>query len=304
MNPRQRKLILVGLPVLLLLVFVVGGWWRNPPAKVIDIRTNLPKDGKVTLGAEVSCVMRIQTSWRARPTGALRLDLAEGVSLAPDATIRLQTVGWGGIRWYVLVQVRAARPGPVPASVVHVPLRTPGQDVRLDMPAFTVTLPPVDNPDPESAPLPPPPPPARWLGWVIVLLVASFIWYWLRRQRRATKAAEPAASPSLSLHDRLEALRPRLASPDAALFGELCDLVAEHLQSSFRVPATGLTLREQAAWLSQAQALPARLVEPLVAFWRQAEAVRFAGQDATPEQAEAAFRATAALLAQGRRGGG
>jgi hypothetical protein len=278
MNSRTRKLALVGLAVLLAMVFVIGGWWRNPAPKVLDTRTNLPRDGRVVLGTKVACVMRIQTSWRGRPTGALRLELPEGVSLAPDATVRLQTVGWGLIRWYVLAELRAARPGPVPAGLIHVPLRPPGQQIRLEVPAFTVTLPPVDSADPEVAPLPPPPPAARWLGWLVLLLIGSFIWYWVRRQRQPRRATAPAATSPPSLAERLEALRPRLAAPDAALFGELCDLVAEHLQGSYGVP--------------------------LVGFWQQAEGIRFAGQSATPGQAEAAFRAAAALLAQGRGGGG
>ena len=100
----------------------------------------------------------------------------------------------------------------------------------------------------------------------------------------------------------LAALKARVDAPDADLFGELCDLVADHLHACHGVPATGLTLREQAAWLSQTQALPARVAEPLMELWQTAEQVRFAGRLPTCKQAQAAYRATETLLAREREG--
>jgi hypothetical protein len=300
MTLRPRQLALIGFPTLLTLVFLVGGWLRTPEPEELKGRTNLPKSGQLEVGDELSCVFRIQTSWRRRPTGDLRMELPESLSVAPDAEVRLQTIGWGVARWYVLVRLTATRSGAIPAGSIGVPIGREGEMLSIQTPSFTATMPPVTDSALETAPMPQAPTTPPWVGWIVTVLLGLGLWYLWYRHNRPTKEKPVARTDAPALADRLAKLEPRLEKPDAALFGELCDLVAEHLQLNHDVPATGLTLREQAAWLSQSQALKARMAEPLLHLWRNAEVVRFAGSEATTEQARNAFEATEALV--GRHG--
>jgi hypothetical protein len=264
----------------------------------------VPKSGEVALGSKLYCMIQFQTSWWERPSGELRLELPESVRLLPNAEVRAKTLGWGVFRWYVFAEICPTAPGDVPTAQVIIPIVGRNEPLTAEFPAFRVVLPTVTDTAPEIAPLPPTEAGNPWLGAVVLFLFSASAWYWIRRRKGRRKPAGQtlsAVSDSPSLASRLEALRPRLTTPDAALFGELCDLVAEHLREAYNVPATGLTLREQAAWIGQTRALEARLVEPLVAFWHTAEAVRFAGQPASPSQAGKAFEAASNLLQQGRR---
>lgn len=293
MNDRARHLAWGSLLVLLLLVFLVGGALRHPAPRMLDSHVPLPENHIVALGEPILADCQFQTSWWQRPDGSLRLELPEGLAVAPGATPSFHTVGWGAVRWRLFLEFRAYRPGEMAAGQVEIPCGE--TSLVLPLPAFTVSAPATADATPEAAPLPPPPPPARWLGWVLLAAIAWFVWrYQRRRSRPAAPPADPPSGPSRS--ERLTALRDRVEKPDADLFGQFCDLVADHLHACHGVPATGLTLREQAAWLTQTQALPVRVAEPLIQLWRTAEPIRFAGQPPTVAEARAAYQATAALL--------
>ncbi len=292
MNKRARHLAWGSLSALLLLVFLVGGALRRPAPRMLDSHVGLPENHTVALGEPILADCQIQTSWWQRPDGSIRLELPEGLAVAPGATPSFHTVGWGALRWRLLLEFRAYRPGEMPAGQVVIPCGE--TSLVLPLPAFTVTVPSPADGAPEPAPLPPPPPPARWLGWVLLAAIAWFVWrYQRRRSQLAAPPADPPSGPSRA--ERLAALRGQIETPDAAFFGRLCDLVADHLHACHGVPA-GLTLREQAAWLTQTQTLPVRVAEPLVQLWRTAEPIRFAGQAPTVDEARAAYRAAETLL--------
>jgi hypothetical protein len=294
MTPRQRQLVWGGPVALLALVLVVGGWLRNPAPHLLKRYTNLPADQTVDLGQEFACEFYVETSWRQRPSGDLRVELPEGLAPGPEIGMRLRTAGWGTCRWLVYLPLRAHRSGSLPVGTLEILCR--GTSLKVEVPAVTVTASLPDDPIPEIAPMPPPSAGKPWLGWV--LTVALFVLAW-RFRKRAKPAPVTHSSPS-PVADPLADLRDRVETPDAAFFGRLCDAVATHLQETFAIPATGLTLREQAAWLSQSRSLPANLAEPLLELWQTAEKVRFAGQTPTVEQARDAFRATEGVLTRSR----
>ena len=298
MTPRSRNHTWAGMALLLLLLFAVGGWLRNPPPRILDVNTNLPDAGTVPLGAEVTCQIRLVTSWRQRPDGALRIELPEGISLAPGARVRLQTLGWGTARWHFLLQLRPSRPGPVAGAMVHIGCGKGSRAVPigLDLPEFTVAMPEAEPGEPEPAPLPETKEQPSGLAWLLLAAAGGILWFWRRRRNQPAALPSTEAEGSPSLLARLAALRARLETPDAALFAALSDLVAEYLQAHHSVPAAGLTLREQAAWLSHSRALNASLAERLIRFWKTAEAVRFAGENVGPEQGQEAFTAAWDLL--------
>jgi len=304
MTPQIRNRTWAAMALPLLLLFAVGGWLRNPPPRILDVNTNLPDTGTVPLGAEVTCQVRLVTSWRQRPDGALRIELPEGISLAPGARVHLQTLSWGTARWHFLLQLRPSRPGPVAGAMVHLRCGKGARavPVDLDLPEFTVAMPQAEPGEPEPAPLPETKEQPSGLAWLLLAAVGAVLWFWRRRRKRPVPLPSTGAAGPPALLSRLTALRSRLEAPDAAFFAALSDLVAEHLQAHHSVPAAGLTLREQAAWLSQSQALNASLAERLIRFWQSAEAVRFAGEDVAPEQGQEAFAAAWDLLAHDQGG--
>lgn len=293
MTGRQREFSWAVLMALLLLAFAVGGWLRDPAPRLIKRSTNLPASQTVDLGQEFGFEFYVETSWRRRPGGDLRLDLPEGLAPGPELGTRLRTAGWGTCRWLVYLPLRAHRSGTFPAGKLDIPCGDTA--LELEIPPVTVSLAVPGDPVPETAPMPPPDPGKPWLGWLLIVGIFALIWRFRKRGK-----SRPAASPAPVAGDPLADLRNRVETPDAALFGGLCDLVAAHLQETYAVPATGLTLREQAAWLSQTQCLAADVAEPLLDLWQFSERVRFAGVPPTVEQARAAFRATERLLARKR----
>lgn len=295
MTARHRQFAWGTLAGLLLLLFFAGGWLRQSPPRLLKAHVGLPPGQSVPLGREIVSGYQVETTWRQRPSGELRLALPEGLAPGPGAGIRLRTIGWGICRWWVHLPLRPHRSGTFAGGTLDIPCGT--ATLTLELPAVTVVADVPDDPAPEPAPVPEPLPGKPWLGWLLTL--AAFLLLW--RFHKGRKSISSTPSPSLA-DDTMEELRNRVETPDEAFFGRLCDLVAVHLQTAHAIPATGLTLREQAAWLSQTRHLPARLAEPLLELWRTAERVRFAGQLPTVEQARAAFRATEALLARNRGG--
>ncbi|MDX9980153.1 MAG: hypothetical protein RBU25_09040 [Lentisphaeria bacterium] len=293
MIARQREFVWAILATLLVLAFAVGGWLRDPAPRLIKRSTNLPSGQTVDLGQEFGFEFYVETSWRRRPGGDLRLELPEGLAPGPEIGTRLRTAGWGTCRWLVYLPLRAHRSGTFPAGKLVIPCGDTA--LELEIPPVTVSLAVPADPLPETAPMPPPDPGKPWLGWVLTVAIFALIWRFRKRGN-----PRPPVSPAPVADDPLADLRDRVEAPDAALFGRLCDLVAAHLQETHAVPATGLTLREQAAWLSQTQSLPASLAEPLLELWQMSERVRFAGVPPTVEQARAALRATEGLLARNR----
>jgi len=293
MTGRQRHFAWATLLALLVLVFSAGGWLRDPAPRLLKRNTNLPSSQTVSLGQEFAFEYHVETSWRRRPDGEFRLELPEGLAPGPATGIRLRTVGWGICRWLLYLPLRAHRSGTFPPGTLEIPCGA--ASLTVEVPAVAVTAPNPGDPLPETAPLPSPAPGRPWLAWV--LTGAAFALF-LRLCKRGRSA--PAVSPAPAADDPLADLRTRIEAPDAALFGRLCDLVAARLQETYAIPATGLTLREQAAWLSQTQSLPASLAEPLLELWHTSEKIRFAGQPPTAGQARAALRATEGLLASKR----
>jgi hypothetical protein len=141
--------------------------------------------------------------------------------------------------------------------------------------------------------LPEPPPSVPWLAWVGlvggVLLVASAIWWWLRRRARPAPIVPPERWALTEL-DRLQGLDLFAAGEVERFHTLLSGVLRRYLEMRFQLPAAHQTTPEFLQSVPTSGRLSAAQQTLLQSFLHQCDLAKFARAGYSPEECQAAAR--------------
>lgn len=128
----------------------------------------------------------------------------------------------------------------------------------------------------------------RWLYWtagIAALLAAAYLAWrmWRRYRQPPAEVAEAEPPADAQAFERLEALAADAAVDAKAFYFKLSAIVRVYIERRFDFPAAEMTTEELLPRLDRLQLGP-ELAEPLKAFCRYADPVKFAGVPASPDR--------------------
>ncbi len=133
----------------------------------------------------------------------------------------------------------------------------------------------------------------------VLLLVLFLALLWWRRRRHKRLQTEPAQPPDAIALSLLRALSSRLAEDEEALrrvYFEASMILRTYLEARFAINATDLTTEEIVSELLEKGALPQEPKAQLRTFLLATDAVKFAKQRATADDAKALIDAATGVV--------
>ena len=255
----------------------------------------LPEKKKPFLmGEQIPFKAVFSVPWGTVPL-AVSADPSAGSQLAEEPAFTKIRTGWGRDLWQGSVVIQSYRTGEIAAAKAEASF-SGGQVLEFSIPSFETKSIPVQGTEPELA------------GaidfkkdfisregrnwklalWTVIalatagILVLALVYFFLRKKEQIVPPWEKALC---ALHDLLEKVKDNQIPPDKSI-AKLCDILREYLEKRFALRASRQTTGEFLASLEQDHdaLLTAEQHLFLQEFLYTADMVKFAKQDAAPEQ--------------------